>query len=64
MPKLPNLRAVREAALYSQAELAALSGVAQPTISHLETGRAAQFVTVKRLAEALRVDPRELMDAR
>lgn len=62
MPKLPGLRRCREAYPLSQTELAARSGVPQPTISKLECGRGAQVATVRRLAAALEVEPRALFD--
>jgi transcriptional regulator with XRE-family HTH domain len=62
MPILTRLRFVREAAFMSQAELAERSGVAQPTISHLEQGRAARFGTARKLAKALGVTPTALSD--
>jgi transcriptional regulator with XRE-family HTH domain len=60
MAILTRLRAVREDALMSQADLAKRSGVAQPTISHLEQGRDARFMTARKLAKALGVTPAEL----
>ncbi len=60
---LPGLRRAREAALLTQAELAKRAGVQRVTVNRLETGlTAARFRTVRRLAEALGLDPRELMD--
>ena len=57
--RLKQLR--RERAL-SQRALSGLSGVSLDAVNRLETGkRQAQPVTVRRLAEALGVVPRELM---
>ena len=57
--RLKQLR--RERAL-SQRALSGLSGVSLDAVNRLETGkRQAQLVTVRRLAEALGVVPRELM---
>jgi len=59
---LPGLRNARLAQDVSQARLARRSGVAQPTISHLEWGdNRAQKATVLKLATALGVDPREML---
>ncbi|MDQ3362401.1 MAG: helix-turn-helix domain-containing protein [Actinomycetota bacterium] len=59
---LPGLRAARLAQDVSQSVLARRSGVAQPTISHLEwEDNAAQKSTVLKLAAALGVDPREML---
>lgn len=63
MPKLPGLRRCREVRLLSQTELAAKSGIPQPTISKLEGGRAAHGATVRKLAAALEVEPRALLEA-
>jgi len=60
VPTVPRLKALREGAFLSQDELAHKSGVAQPTISHLERGRPARFGTIRKLAKALRVTPSEL----
>jgi transcriptional regulator with XRE-family HTH domain len=57
--RLKQLR--RERAL-SQRDLAASSGVSQDTIARLELGlRDAQPRSLRRLSEALGVEPRELM---
>jgi transcriptional regulator with XRE-family HTH domain len=61
MPKLMKLRAVREQRALSQAELAAATGVAQPTLSRLERGvDSARGRTVRKLAAALKVKPVDL----
>jgi transcriptional regulator with XRE-family HTH domain len=57
-----RLRKLRKEHAWSQRDLARESGVAQDTITRLETEqREAQPRTVRRLAEALGVEPRELM---
>jgi transcriptional regulator with XRE-family HTH domain len=57
-----RLRKFRKEHAWSQRDLARESGVAQDTITRLETGqREAQPRTVRRLAQALSVEPRELM---
>jgi DNA-binding XRE family transcriptional regulator len=59
---LPGLRAARLAQDISQARLALRSGVAQPSISHLEWGdNNAQKATAIKLANALGIDPRDLL---
>jgi transcriptional regulator with XRE-family HTH domain len=61
---LPGLRAVREAKLLTQEELAALAGVNAATISGLEGGkRVARFRTIRQLATALEVEPERLLRA-
>jgi transcriptional regulator with XRE-family HTH domain len=57
-----NLRRLRRQAALSQQELAARAGTTQETISRLERGHtAARGRTLRKLAEALGVEPRELM---
>lgn len=59
---LPGLRAIRLRQLVTQAELAQRAGLERVTISRLETGTTgARISTVRRLAEALEVDPAELL---
>jgi transcriptional regulator with XRE-family HTH domain len=59
---LPRLRDVRARRLLTQQELARRSGVAVSTLSRLEQGHTpAGFPTVRRLAEALGVEPAALM---
>jgi len=56
-----RLRRIRKERLLTQVELSKMTGVAQ-SISSLETGkREAQPGTVKKLAEALGVEPRKLL---
>jgi transcriptional regulator with XRE-family HTH domain len=58
MRDVPQLKLVREDQGWSQRDLAARSGVAQNTISQLERGeRQAMPSTVRKLADALGVDP-------
>ena len=62
MIQLPRLRGVRQRRLISQKKLAADSGVSESTINRLEQGlQLARYVTVRKLAESLGVDPAELM---
>ncbi len=57
--RLKRLR--REKAL-SQLELVGMTGIAQATLSDLERGkRGARVSTLRKLAEALGVEPKELM---
>lgn len=61
MPKAINLKALRDARMLSQSELADRSGVPQPTISKLENGRSAHQATIRKLAKALRIEPERLV---
>ncbi len=57
-----RLKHLRKERLLTQQELSRTSGISQDGISQLETGRReAQPGTIKKLAEALGVKPRELM---
>jgi transcriptional regulator with XRE-family HTH domain len=59
---LPRLREVRLRKLVKQADLAQRAGVSVSTLSALEQGHhTASLSTAQRLAEALGVDPAELM---
>ena len=61
MPKTPRLREWRERAALSQGELAERSGTSRATIADLEAGnRGGQPKTVRRLAEALGIEPEDL----
>jgi transcriptional regulator with XRE-family HTH domain len=54
---------VRESKLMTQRDLAELSGIAMVTVARLEGGHTeARFTTVKKLAQALGVEPAELME--
>jgi transcriptional regulator with XRE-family HTH domain len=52
---------LRESRLLTQQELADRARVHRVTIASLETGEVARLSTVRKLAEALGVDPAELM---
>ena len=57
-----RLRRVRREHALSQRDLSRITGIAFDTISRLETGKQrAQPRTIRRLAGALRVEPRDLM---
>jgi transcriptional regulator with XRE-family HTH domain len=57
-----RLRRLRRERALSQRDLSAITGIAHDSISQLETGkRDAQPRTIRKLAEALGVAPRELM---
>ena len=57
-----KLKALRKERALSQRDLAHTSGVGPVTISELERGvREAQPRTIRKLAEALGVEPKELM---
>ena len=57
-----KLRQLRRELALSQQDLMRMTGVAQATLSDLELGkREARASTVRKLAEALGVEPRELM---
>jgi transcriptional regulator with XRE-family HTH domain len=57
-----RLRRLRKASLLTQVDLSEITGVAQDTISALETGkREAHPGTIRKLAKALGVEPRELI---
>ncbi len=59
--ELTGLREARHRRLLTQLELANLVGMTTATISRIETGATkARISTVRRLAEALDVDPAEL----
>jgi transcriptional regulator with XRE-family HTH domain len=57
-----RLREVRQRLFVTQAELSERTGIAEATISRLENGmQQARISTVRRLAEALGVEPGELV---
>jgi transcriptional regulator with XRE-family HTH domain len=66
MPRISgeNLRGVRDRRLLSQRELAERAGLSPTTILKLEAGRVEDPHprTVRKLAEALEVDPAELVE--
>lgn len=64
VPKLPHLKRRRELAALSQQDLADRAGIARSTLLKLERLEAeARPSTVRKLAEALGIEPRELMQA-
>jgi transcriptional regulator with XRE-family HTH domain len=57
-----RLRQLRRERALSQRDLSHITGIAHDSISQLETGkREAQPKTIRKLAEALGVEPSELM---
>ena len=57
-----RLRSLRKERLLTQVELSKMTGVAQDSISSLETGkREAHPGTIRKLAKALGVEPTELI---
>ncbi len=57
-----QLRAARERALLTQAELGARAGVQPLTISRIETDKVEpRYSTIRKLAKALGTDPAELL---
>ena len=57
-----RLRRLRRKRALSQRDLSHITGIAHDSISQLETGkREAQPKTIRKLAEALGVEPSELM---
>jgi transcriptional regulator with XRE-family HTH domain len=57
-----RLRQLRREQALSQRDLSGITGIAHDSISQLETGkREAQPRTIRKLAEALGIEPRELM---
>ena len=57
-----RLRQLRRERALSQRDLSRITGIAHDSISQLETGkRGAQPRTIRKLAEALGVKPKELM---
>ncbi len=60
--ELPGLREVRIRRLLTQAQLAMRAGMTPASISRIETGKSkARISTVRRLTDALGVDPRDLL---
>jgi transcriptional regulator with XRE-family HTH domain len=58
----PQLRYWREKRFLTQEQLAAQAGVASATISRIEQGHDARITTLVRLARALGVEPRALVE--
>jgi len=46
--------------MLTQAELAAAAKVSRATVARMEAGEVARFVTIRRIAKALRIEPAEL----
>lgn len=64
MPNIDGekLKALRLRKMLAQRDLSELAGVATSTVVYLEHGeRPATFGTIRKLAEALGVDPQELL---
>jgi transcriptional regulator with XRE-family HTH domain len=62
MPEVPNLKRIRNEYPLTVRELAGMSGVSYDTITKVENGhREARPSTIRKLARALGVEPRELM---
>jgi DNA-binding XRE family transcriptional regulator len=60
---LPRLKDMRKRAALTQVELANLAGVSPSTIRALESSeRAAHPRTVRRIAEAIEIEPQDLME--
>jgi transcriptional regulator with XRE-family HTH domain len=60
--EIPGLREARQRRLLTQVELANLVGMTTATISRIETGATkARISTVRKIAEALEMDPTELL---
>jgi transcriptional regulator with XRE-family HTH domain len=59
---LPGLATVRKRAGLSQKELAARAGVTRQTISRIEQGGYAYYDTLDKLAKALRVSRKRLLE--
>ena len=58
-----TLRRLRRERALSQQDVERITGLAQATLSDLEGGkRGARASTLRKLAEALRVEPKELME--
>jgi transcriptional regulator with XRE-family HTH domain len=60
---LPRLGALRRARFLSQDALAEKAGVSQFTVRRIERGAPARYQTIRKLAEALDVEPAELASA-
>lgn len=63
MARLTKLRSVRELKALSQNELAERANVSRGTIQRVEAGEDSHPRTARKLAEALGVEPAELMGA-
>lgn len=56
------LKRLRDEQLLSQRELAQLAGVAEATVFKIEKGQKARGFTLRKLAAALEVSPKELAE--
>ena len=57
-----QLKDLRESKVLSQEDLAKLSGLSPATISEIERGkRRPHFITIRKLADALEIDPELLV---
>ena len=61
MPQMKEVRKHRESQLLTQGELAEKSGVTLKTIQNAESGGSLSFGSIKAIAAALGVDPREMV---
>ena len=62
MPEVPNLKRIRNEYPLTVRELAEMSGVSYDTVTKVENGhREARPSTIRKLARALGVEPRESM---
>lgn len=57
-----KVRLLREEQFLSQRELATMAGISPTTVVKLEAGGDAQRRTVRKIAAALEVSPRDLID--
>ena len=62
MVKLTRLKALRERQALTQEELARKAGINRVTLARIETGAEPYPATVRKLAEALGVEPAALME--
>jgi transcriptional regulator with XRE-family HTH domain len=60
--KLTRLKALRERQALTQEELARKAGINRVTLARIETGAEPYPATVRKLAEALGVEPAALME--
>lgn len=59
----PGLRAARRRAMLTQTELATAAKVSRATIARMEAGEVARFVTIRRIAKALKIESTELVES-
>lgn len=60
---LPHLAAWRESQLLSQTDLARLSGVSRSSIGDAEAGKPIRMGNARKLADALKLTPKQLLSA-